>query len=201
MKSYNFFLLLICIAPLNLFACNHSATTQTSRPFQTAPSTSLPTSNSTPEPATTEVFRQNIAATATDIQLPYNLVTESSEYCQSPYAILPMRDTENLSEDEIAYKLVDIWLSRYKKPEAHPYCRIDDYTIDKVYYDERTPYLPLEPKGDIMRVVIFSVKLIQVPADWMALSGEIDQNNWLHTAHAIAIFKTTEGYTMEFANP
>jgi hypothetical protein len=37
--------------------------------------------------------------------------------------------------------------------------------------------LPLEPKGDIMRVVQFSIKPIQIPNFWMGWSGEIDQNN------------------------
>src|SRR6266508_3289804 len=94
-----------------------------------------------------------------------------------------------------------MWLRRYKNPEAHPYCRIDGYTIDKVYYDPGVNSQPLEPKGDFMRMVVFSVKLIQIPNEWMSFAGELDQNNWLHVSHIVAISKTNEGYKMEFAYP
>jgi hypothetical protein len=161
--------------------------------------TSFPTTAS--KPTATEVFRKNLTLTATDIQLPYNLVYESSEYCQPPYAFLPIKETQNLTEDEIGYKLIDIWLSRYKKAEAHPYCRIADYTINKIYYNERISSLPLEPKGDFMRVADFSIRLIQIPNEWMSFSGRIDQSNWLHLAHAFAIFKIDKGYSMRFAYP
>jgi hypothetical protein len=173
---------------LSLYACNSSVT-------------SPAITSSDIKPTATEVFRQNLSPTATEIQLSFNPNVKNDGNCEPPNASLSKTEAENLSEDEIAYKLFDIWLSDYKKPGAPLYCRIADYTIDKVYYDERTPYLPLEPKGDIMRVVIFSVKLIQIPNVWMSFSGEIDQDNWLHTAHAIAIFKTDTGYIMKFANP
>jgi hypothetical protein len=153
------------------------------------------------KPTATEVFRQNLAPTATDIQLPYNLVNESSEYCQPPSGFLPIKEAENLTDDEIGYRLIDIWLSRYKKAEAHPYCRIAGYIINMVYYDERISSLPLEPKGDFTRVADFSIKLIQVPNDWMSFSGRIDQKNWLHLVHAFASLKMEEGYSMKFAFP
>jgi hypothetical protein len=194
--------LLTFIVSLNLYGCINFTIIQTSTPLPILPTkTAVPTSTETLEPTATEVFRQNISATATDIQLPYNLVTESSEYCQVPPPILQLNETENLSEDQIVYKLVELWLNRYKKPGAHPYCRIDDYTVDRVYYDKRITSPPIEPQGDIMRVVVFSMKLIQIPNDWMTLAGEIDQNNWLHTAQTVAIFKTDKGYIMKFANP
>jgi hypothetical protein len=70
-----------------------------------------------------------------------------------------------------------------------------------VYYDERISSLPLEPKGDFTRVADFSIKLIQVPNDWMSFSGRIDQKNWLHLVHAFASLKMEEGYSMKFAFP
>ncbi len=202
MKFKKLSLQLLCIVSLNLYGCNNFTTTQTFTPFPIPPTTTaVPTSTETLEPTATEVFRQNISATATNLQLPYNLVTQSSEYCQVPPPILPLYETKNLSEDQIVYKLVELWLSRYKKPEAHPYCRIDDYTIDKIYYDKHMLSFPVEPQGDIMRVVVFSLKLIQIPNDWMSFSGEIDQNNWLHITQTFAIFKTETGYVMKFAFP
>lgn len=123
------------------------------------------------------------------------------EYCKFPAVQLPMAETKNLSEDEIAEKLMRLFLDYFSVSEAPDWCRIDDYTIDKVYYDERTPSLPLEPKGDIMRVVQFSIKFVQLPNFWMSWSGEIDGQNWLHTGNNVAIFRSDAGYTMEFAYP
>ncbi|HLO13425.1 MAG TPA: hypothetical protein VK206_01255 [Anaerolineales bacterium] len=163
------------------------------------PSPVAPTA--TTVPTATSVVSQDLTPAPTDIQLPYNLVTESAEYCKQPSALLSVANGNDISEDEIVYKLVEIWLRRYKSPEAHPYCRIDGYTIDKVYYDPSINSQPLEPKGDFMRVVLFSVKLIQIPNDWMSLSGELDQKNWLHISQIVAISKTNDGYKMEFAYP
>lgn len=152
-------------------------------------------------PTATELFRQDLSATATDIQFPDTLVSESSEYCKPPYALLPVDDNSDISEEEIVYKLVGIWLRPYSNPDAHPYCRIDGYKIDKVYYDLDLISQPLAPVGDFMRVVDFSVKLIQIPSDWISFSGELDQDNWLHLSQVVAVFRTNEGYTMKFAYP
>jgi hypothetical protein len=114
---------------------------------------------------------------------------------------LPNQQSKNLTIDEIGYKLIEIWLDRYKKVEAHPYCRIEDYDINGVYYDEHTSSLPIQPRGDFLRVVDFSIKLIQVPNDWMSFSGTLDPSNWLRIIHPIAISQTNNGYIMEFAYP
>lgn len=194
--------LLIFIVSLNLNGCNNFNTTQTSTPLPIpTTTTSAPTSTETLEPTATEVFRQNISATATDIQLPFNPEVKSDGYCLYSQTFIAKAETLRLSENKLAQKLFEKWLDHYNTKAAPLFCQIDNYTIDKVYYDERTPYFPLEPKGDIMRVVVFSIKLIQIPNYWMSLAGEIDQNNWLHTAQAVAIFKTDTGYIMKFANP
>jgi hypothetical protein len=172
--------------------------------------------NSVPEPAAIVVLTQSTAtqkatsvpeftqfpvASPTDIQLPFNPDAGVNEYCKPPYAILPVQDGKDISEDEIVYELVKIWLRRYKQPEVPAFCRIADYSIDKIYDDPGIYSKVLEPRGDFKRVVVFSVKLIQVPSEWMSFAGELDQENWLHTSHIVAITKTNEGYKLEFANP
>ncbi len=142
-----------------------------------------------------------IGTTPTEIQLPYNPNIGDTQYCDSANIVLPEKDTANFSEDQIAGRLVELWLNYFKTEKAPDYCRVEDYHVDKVYYDQRTPALSLEPKGDFIRVVQFSIKLIQVPNYWMSLAGEIDQNNWLHTERSVAVFKTEDGYVMKFANP
>ncbi len=180
-------LLIALIVALILTACRPAGgSAPTPAASQTAASTASP-----PPPT----------ATPTEIGLPFNDQNVDSQYCQSPSIVLSSADAQGLSEDEIAAKLVDLWLAYFAVPAAPDYCRIDGYRIDKVYYDERTPYLPLEPKGDFMRVVQFSIKLIQVPNFWMSWAGEIDPQFWLHTGNHVAVFRSRSGYTMQFAYP
>jgi len=161
------------------------------------PAVTIPSQSATSAPE----FTQFPIPSPTAIQLPYNPDAVSQEYCKPPYAILPVEDGNDISEDEIVYQLVRIWLRRYKQPEAPAFCRIADYSIDKVYDDPGIYSQVLEPRGDFKRVIVFSVKLVQVPSDWMSFAGQLDQENWLHTSHIVAITKTSEGYTLEFANP
>jgi hypothetical protein len=140
-------------------------------------------------------------ATPTDIQLPLNEKNAESQYCQSPAVRLPISDAQGLSDDEIAGKLMDLWLSYFNTPLAPDYCRIDGYHIDKVFYDAYQLSPPIEPQGDIMRVIHFSIKLVQRPSFWASNPGEIDPQNWLHTGNSVAVFRSDHGYTMQFAYP
>ncbi|MEJ5312059.1 MAG: hypothetical protein WHX52_20015 [Anaerolineae bacterium] len=157
------------------------------------------TSTSAPAPATPESLQP--AATPTAIQLPFNDKNFESEYCQYQSVKLPISDTQGLSDDEIARKLMDLHLAYFNTPQAPDWCRIDGYKIEEVYYNESTRYRGLEPGSNLMRTVRYSIKLIQIPNMWMSLPGEIDQQNWLHTVADLAIFRLEDGYTMKFAHP
>lgn len=142
-----------------------------------------------------------IPPTPTEFHLPFNDQNVESDYCQLPSIKLPASDAQGLSDDEIAEKLMILYLMYFSTANAPDWCRIDGYRIDKIYYDERTPSLSLEPKGDVMRVALYSIRLIQVPNFWMSFAGEVDQQNWLHTGANLAIFRLEDGYTMQFARP
>lgn len=155
-----------------------------------------------PSATSTATFVVSIpTASPVDNQLPFNPEVSNYEYCQPPYAVLSISDSNDISEDEIVYKLVKMWLRRYKQANAPLFCRIEDYTIDKVYDDPSVYSQALEPRGDFMRVIAFSVKLIQTPNYWMSFAGELDSDNWLHSGHIVAVSRTGDGYKMEFANP
>jgi hypothetical protein len=149
----------------------------------------------------TPILRQELIPSPTDIQLPFNPEVKNNGYCKPPSAILPVSDNNDISEDEIVNELIKVWLRRYTDPNAPLFCHIDGYRIDKVYYDLSILSGPLEPRGDFMRVVLFSVKLIQIPSDWMSFSGKLDQENWLHLSQPVAVTKTNDGYKMQFAYP
>jgi len=142
-----------------------------------------------------------IVPTPTGSQLPFDPNVSSDDYCRAPYAVLPVSDGNDISEDEIVYELVKIWLRRYIQPNAPAFCRIEDYSIDRVYDDPGVYSNALEPRGDFMRVVAFSVRLSQIPNYWMSFPGELDSDNWLHSGHIVAVTAVDEGYKMEFANP
>ena len=173
--------------------------TDTPSPTPTVPPSKTPTPRvptNTPTPQLSPVATQN--------GLPVfeiNEFTVDHKYCNSPEVFLPKTDAQGLNDDKIAQKLMELWLDYFNTLQAPSYCRIGGYTIDKVYYDERTPSLPLEPKGDFMRVLRFSIKLIQYPNFWMSWVGDVDKENWLHTGNKVALFRSSIGYTMKFAYP
>jgi hypothetical protein len=54
----------------------------------------------------TAVFTQLPVPSPTDIQLPFSSDTgDDQDYCKAPYAILPVGDGNDISEDEIVYEL------------------------------------------------------------------------------------------------
>ena len=137
----------------------------------------------------------------TDVQHPFTPGTSADEYCKPPSAIFPVEDGNDISENEIVHALLNIWLRRFIQPDTPPICRIDAYSIDNVDDDPGVYSKALEPRGDFMRTVTFSVKLSRVPSDWMGFSGELDSANWLHVTHAVAVIRAGDGYKMEFAYP
>jgi hypothetical protein len=185
----------ILVATISLIlavsACSSSAVTPTLLPTSTEVS---PTELST-------VNGGNVIASPTDIQLPFATNVSSDDYCKPPYAAMQVADGNDISEDQIVSELMKIWLRRYANEAAPAFCRIGGYTIDKVYYDPAIVNQPLEPRGDFMRIVDFSIELIQVPNAWMSFAGNIDQGNWMHISHVVSISETSDGYEMEFAYP
>ena len=143
----------------------------------------------------------HLEPTPTEFRLPFNDKNVESHYCQGHGDMLAAREGQGLSDDEIVRRVMGRWLAYFQAPKAPDWCRIAGYSIDEVYYNASALAPPVEPQGDIMRVVRFSVKLVQVPNAWMSFAGEVDQRNWLHTAEAVAVFRSVNGYTMQFATP
>jgi len=126
-----------------------------------------------------------------------NESTVDHVYCQLPDVLLSTTEAQGLDDDEIARRLMTLWLDYFNTPQAPGYCRVDGYVIGSVYADNR----PVEPRSNLVRTVEFSLKLVQYPALWAAWPGDVDEQNWLHTNATIAVFRSDEGYTMRFAHP
>ena len=166
-----------------------------------------------PIPSVTAIFTEQpametamaiapITPTSTEFPLRYDPnITGESEYCNLAQVNLLKTETEGLSIEEVTQKLMELWLEHYLAPDAPLFCIIQQYQIDRIYYDERIANLPLEPKGDYVYVVDFSVMLTHVPNSWMSYPGYVDQDGWLHTSQVVAIFETDEEFVMRFAHP
>jgi hypothetical protein len=186
-------LLIATFVVLGIASCSSPAVEATP-----VPPTSTPTNTPWP-PQNTPTPPQ---PTATKIQLPFvNGPIDDVDYCGESLSsvLLPLADAQGLSEDEIAAKLMDLWLAYFNAPQAPGYCRIDGYHIGSVCYNALT--MPYRPKADFVRSVKFSIKLIQLPNYWMGNFGLIDEQNWLRTEKNVAVFRSDSGYTMEFAAP
>jgi len=146
--------------------------------------TPTPDLNSSPTPTETRSPFE-----PTPIQLPLNEGNYEAKYCNNPTGVsLPISDAQDLTDDEIATKLMSLYLDYYKNPQAPDFCRIDGYRIEKVFYHEGMTSQLVTQKGTFMRQVNFSIKLIQIPNYWIGIPGEIDQQNWLHISMALTIY-------------
>lgn len=177
-------------------------------PLATQLSTAIPLPITKPVKVTsTPMSVLTLQPTATQIQLPYIRKSGDYQYCkQSPVVELSFSGAQGLSDDEIAAELMSLFLDYFNNPQAPGRCRIDGYSIDLVDQVKPETATQIEPKGNFVRYVGYSIKLIQVPNIWMSLSGNIDQQNWFHTGGILAITKVLKsdsegGYTMKFAYP
>lgn len=176
--------------------------TSTSSPRPTLPPQPLP-GTSTPWPTAT------IGPTQTPIQLPLELPTTSVEQmdCGDLYVLeLPVSEAQGMDDDETAAKMAETYLQRYTNPLLTAGCRIDGYRVDEIQTLTLAQAAPLNPKGDFLRAIRFSVKLIQLKSLWITYPGEIDQENWLHTGRTFAFSRIVnasgqDAYRMEMAFP
>ena len=179
------FVLLGCASPLSSPA---SATmTAPARPAS-------PTSTRTPRP------RNPVYPTPITLEHQGN---DEYGYCigiPEPPRLL-VAESQGLSEDEIAEKMMRLRLDFFSDPKASDYCRIEAYRIDKISAPE--PWmlegLSLPPRS-FLRVVDFSIKLHQPSRYWfLSLKDKVDlpneyegtlkPENWLQTSIILVVYE------------
>lgn len=131
----------------------------------------------------------------------YPTMTPTTNYCfsYSSAILLPVSDTQGWSNDEIAGKLMELYLAYYHSPQTPDSCRIEGYSVDEVNCDEGLSDLTLEPKGDFVCKVQYSYQPVYQPSPVSV--GYMDEQNWFHTWKFLAVFRSESSYTMEFARP
>jgi len=171
------------------------------------PSLNLPTATIVVEAVQSSTAMPPTPAEPTPTRIPLPRAEPpnvESAYCNHPPVVeLSFSNAKGLSEDEIAEKLMGLHLDYFSDPQAPDWCRTDGYRIEKVFELDTKDAKPLTPKGDFMRVVQYSIKLIQFPSFYLAAPGEIDQQNWFHISQVLSIFiyESDAVYKMQFAHP
>ncbi|MFZ5881451.1 MAG: hypothetical protein ACOY0R_18950 [Chloroflexota bacterium] len=127
---------------------------------------------------------------ATPIQLPYIEKSVEGQYCRRQVISLPISETQGWSDDEIAEKIMSLYLDYFNNPQAPDYCRVDGYRIDAVFRDEKLEATSLAPNNGFLRGIQFSIKLVQLPNYWMGYIGELDEQNWYHLSDVLVVFKS-----------
>jgi len=119
---------------------------------------------------------------------------------------LLVAESQGLSEDEIAEKMMRLRLDFFSDPKASDYCRIEAYRIDKISAPEPWMLEGLNlPPRSFLRVVDFSIKLPQLGQYWFRFvnTGEIDlpdeyagalaNSNWLQTSMVLVVYEFDPG--------
>ncbi len=209
-------LLIVAFLVLGLAACSPS-TAPVPYPLS---STDTPVATVTPVPSRRPIITIDPRLILTTTPLTQTLTPAESRalatlnaprptpdaYCyHPPKFLLPIADAQGLNEDQIVIKLMELYLAYHHSPQAPDLCRVEEYHIDRVYYDERFATLLIEPKGDFMRRVLYSVKLPLIDTHpysfWAVLVVPEKDQGWYQSGANVAIFRSDSGYTMKFANP
>jgi hypothetical protein len=131
------------------------------------------------------------AAAPTETRLPFTGYIYQGDYCQPLWSSfrLPYSDVQELSEDEIVGKLMELYFAYFLDPQAPDQCRIDGFTIDEVIDNERTQFMYVlseYPNCDFTRIVSFSIQ---------------QKQDWLHKREYIVVLHYSSFYEMRFLRP
>lgn len=139
-----------------------------------------PTSMITPSPSITPIPQY------TDVPNHYD---QNDNFGDGFIARISIKDTANLSREEIITKLVSLWLEHYKNSLA-PRATIKDYKdvyVNKLIEDNNN----YDGFFDTVASVRFSIIPSGIPSDWASVPGEpIDPNDpWWHLVTVFGYFK------------
>ena len=174
-----------------------------------APPPNLPTATVFAEPVSTKT-PYPLKSVPTITAKPEHQGNDEYAYCgaDSPGMRILIADTQGVSEDEIAEKMLRLRFDYFSQSQAPAFCRIEEYRIDKISQPE--PWMKLEgdslPPGSFLRVVEFSIKLPQLQDSWISFggktqqpeeySGDAAQESWFQTSIILVIYKMEPFYRM-----
>lgn len=201
--KFNFFIIL-CLS-FGIYACTNSAFPQTatlSPKLPIATQTSVPVSTKTVTPKLTETVPPSSTAllqsTGEIISswLPYN-PNISNEGCNEFTAAIPIKDVKELSKEEIIKKLFEMYLNHFKFPNLGGRCRPEEFKIEDIHMDQIVAFTAKNQWVETTAWVEYSIKIDEVPSNWVAGNGELAPNGWIsHKRLIIGFLEIDEQYVL-----
>ena len=198
MKFDKLSLLLTYVVLLNLNACNGFTTAQTSTPMPippTATNTIVPISTETIESTATVSLSPTPKTTSTE-WLPYN-PNISDKGCSEFTATIPIKDAKKLSKEEIIKKLFEMYLEHFKSPDLGGICRLEEFKIENIKMDQIVAFTAKNQWVETTAWVDYSIKIKEVPSNWIAANGELAPDGWIiHKSLIIGFIESDEQYVL-----
>lgn len=148
----------------------------------------LPTSTLAPTPSVTPTLQN------TDVPNHYD---QNDTFGDGFIARILIKDTNNLSQEDILTKLVNLYLEHYKTKSLAPRVTIKDYkdvSVSKVIKDNNN----YDGFFEIVAFVKFSIIPAEIPNDWASLPGDPISSNdpWWHLGTVFGYFRDSEYFRL-----
>ncbi len=135
-----------------------------------------------PSPLPTSTFTSTLSITPTfqNTDVP-NHYDQNDTFGDGTIALILIKDTNKLNQEDILTKLVNLWLEHYKTKSMAPGATIKDYkdvSVSKVIKDNNN----YDGFFAIVALVKFSIIPAEIPNDWASLTiGTTEPNDpwWL----------------------
>ena len=138
-----------------------------------------------------------VQSTSTEQWLPYNQ-NPGSTGCGEFTATLSVQETDGLSGEQLAKRLFEIYLGHYKSSTLGSQCGLDDFIVKSARLNASIDFLAVEQKVDYVGTVQYSVKISEVPSDWVAGNGNLEKDGWItDKGLIIGVSKVSDQYILK----
>ena len=129
--------------------------------------------------------------------LPYN-ETPSTTGCSEFMATLSMQEAEHLSKERLAKRLFEIYLAHYQSPNLGSQCRLEDFVVQSAKLNKSINFLANEQNVDYVGIVQYSVRISEIPSNWVAGNGELEKDGWIkNKGLIIGVTKVNDQYVLK----
>jgi len=129
--------------------------------------------------------------------LPYN-ETPNNTGCGEFIATLSMQEAEHLSKEKLAKRLFEVYLAHYKSPGLGSQCRLEDFVVEGTQLNKSLDSLANEQNVGYVGSVQYSVRISQVPSDWVAGNGDLEKDGWIRNKGLIiGVTKINDQYVLK----
>jgi len=133
-----------------------------------------------------------------DVFPPFDSTLRGDTGCGAFSAKLLLNKGQSLSQDALANQLMETYLLHFKSPDMYGFCRIIDFKIESVSFDQRIAFLASEQNVDFVVGVVYSVQIPADPSMWEAGNGENSPHGWiLRKYNIIGVLSSDAQYVLK----